>query len=302
MDTLTNLRTFLQVATHTGFSAAAREMGVATSVVTKRIDQLEHRMGTRLFTRTTRAVALTDDGQNWLGRVKALLADADDVLSAVDPERGVLHGPIRIKLPTTLGVMYLADIVANFQQQHPHTTVEVMLTDRGLNPVEEGFDIAIAAFGTSYKDVIDIPLCSLNRTLCASPRYLAGKPPCLHPRDLQAHSTLCFQPTGPHWAFDGSDGPVQVTITPRLSANEGQVLLASAVAGNGIALLSEYLALPALQAGLLVPVMENFKPVDIWLKALAPINRLHVSRVAALLDLFKQSFVPPPPWLDRSAH
>jgi DNA-binding transcriptional LysR family regulator len=296
MDTLTNLRTFLQVAASGGFSAAARELKVATSVVTKRVDQLETLTGTRLFTRSTRQVMLTDDGQNWLGRVRALIADADDVLGAVDRNREVLNGPIRIKLPTTLGMMYLADVVAEFQQQHQQTTIEVILTDRGLNPVEEGFDIAIAAFGASYKDVIDVSLCPLNRTLCAAPVYLAASPPCQHPRDLQKHRTLCFQPTGIQWGFEGAEGPIQVDIQPRLSANEGQVLLSSAIAGNGIALLSEYLAKPALNAGLLVPVMPAYKPVDMWVKALVPVHRLHITRVSALLEFFKASFLPAPPW------
>lgn len=297
MDTLTNLKTFLQVAKSGGFSAAGREMDLATSVITKRMKQLESATGTLLFVRTTRSLTLTDAGQNWIGRVEALIADADDVLGTVVPRPDNLSGPLRLKLPTTLTMLYFAGIVAEFQKQHPQTTIEVILTDRALNPLDEGFDIAVAAFGTSYKDVTDIPLCPLRRVLCASPDYLAQWGKCDHPRDLQNHSTLSFQPTGNTWPFEGIDGPVQVNVTPRLSANEGQVLLASAMAGNGIALISEYLALPALKSGALVPVMAGYTPVEIWLKALVPTGRLHVSRVAALVSQFKATFAPVPPWI-----
>ena len=300
MDTLTNLKTFLQVAESAGFSAAGRKMELATSVITKRIDQLEMMIGAQLFTRSTRSLVLTDAGQNWLGRVRALVADVDDVLGAVGPNEDKLQGPLRVKLPTTLTMLYFGDIIAKFQQNHPSTTLEVILTDRALNPLDEGFDIAVAAFGTSYSGVTDIPLCPLRRVLCAAPEYVARSPECVHPRDLQSHAILSFQPTGNIWAFEGVEGPVQVSILPRLSANEGQVLLASALAGNGIALLSEYLALPALQSGELVPVMGGYKPVEIWLKALVPTTRLHVSRVIRLLDVFREEFAIDPPWLRAS--
>ncbi len=276
-------------------------MSLATSVISKRIDQLENQIGAQLFIRSTRTLILTDAGQNWLGRVKALVADFDDVLGAVGPNEDELQGPLRVKLPTTLTMMYFGNILAKFQSDYPSITLEVILTDRVLNPLDEGFDIAIAAFGSSYSGVADITLCPLSRTLCASPDYLSKNSACLHPRDLQNHSTLSFQPTGNTWSFEGDEGPVQVSITPKMSANEGKVLLASALAGNGIALLSDYLALPAIRSGELVPVMVAYKPVEIWLKALVPTTRLHISRVVRLLEAFQDEFTSEPPWL-RSEH
>lgn len=297
MDTLTNLKTFLQVAESSGFSAAGRKMSLATSVITKRIDQLEIQIGAQLFIRSTRSLVLTDTGQNWLGRVRALVADFDDVLGAAGPNEDQLQGPLRIKLPTTLTMIYFGEIIAKFQNNYPSVTLEVILTDRILNPLDEGFDIAVAAFGASYSGVTDIPLCPLSRTLCASPEYLSKNPECLHPSDLQNHATLSFQPTGNLWSFEGSEGPVQVGVAPKMSANEGQVLLASALAGNGIALLSDYLALPAIRSGALVAVMPAYRPVEIWLKALVPTARLHISRVGRLLDEFRAEFATEPPWL-----
>ncbi|MFG0393025.1 LysR substrate-binding domain-containing protein [Pseudomonas sp. zbq_4] len=297
MDTLTNLRTFLKVAESGGFSAAGRELGVATSVVTKRVDQLESSTQAQLFVRTTRTVTLTDAGQNWLNRVKLLLADADDVMSALTDSQEGLQGPLRVKMPTTLTILYLSDIVARFQKKHPKISLEIVLTDRPVNPAVEGFDVALGAFGTSYKDVTDFALCPLRRYLCASPEYLASAPELNHPKDLQNHTTLSFQPTGNNWAFEGKEGPVQVTVAPSINANEAHLLYTCALAGNGIAILPEYLAIPAFRDGTLVNVLKQYAPLDYAIKAQVPAARVLVRRITSFISFLQESFRPEPPWL-----
>lgn len=297
MDTLTNLRTFLQVAESGGFSAAGRELGIATSVVAKRIDQLERSTEARLFVRTTRSLTLTDAGQNWLRRVESLLADADDVMGALTESDEGLQGPLRVKMPTTLTILFLSDIVARFQKKHPKISLEIVLTDRPVNPAVEGFDVALGAFGTSYKDVTDFALCPLRRYLCASPVYLASAPPISHPRDLQNHSVLSFQPTGNSWAFVSKDGPIQVTVAPTINANEAHLLFTCAMAGNGIAILPEYLAVPAFRDGTLVNVLEDFTPLEYAIKAQVPTSRILVRRIMSFISFLQESFHPEPPWL-----
>jgi DNA-binding transcriptional LysR family regulator len=294
VDTVQNLKAFLAVA-HTGsFSAAARRTGLATSVVAKRIDQLEAAIRTKLFVRSTRRLVLTDAGRGWLDRVRPVVSDVDDLIDAAARPRDALAGRLRIKAPTTLAVLYLADILASFQMRHPKIALDIVLTDRALNPAEEGFDVAISAFGTTYGGVIDVPLCPVQRTVCAAPAYLAARGVPCHPRDLFEHDTLNFQPTGDIWMFDSAHGPVSIEIHPRLSANDGQVVLAAARAGNGIALLSDYVAAAALQCGELVPVLQPFTVPEIWMKALVPASRLHVARVGALVDALKAALSPPP--------
>lgn len=299
MDTLTNLKTFLQVAESGGFSAAGRALGVATSVVTKRVDQLEHSTKAQLFVRSTRSVTLTDGGQNWLSRVKLLLADADDVMSALSDSDVGLQGPLRVKMPTTLTILFLSDIVAKFQKKYPKISLEIVLTDRPVNPAVEGFDVALGAFGTSYKDVTDFILCPLRRYLCASPGYVASAPKLKHPRDLQSHTTLSFQPTGNSWAFESKDGPIQVTVSPSINANEAHLLFTCAMAGNGIAILPEYLAMPAFRDGTLVNVLENYTPLDYAIKAQVPTARALVRRISAFINFLQESFLPEPPWYRR---
>ena len=269
---------------------------MATSVVAKRIDQLEAAAGTRLFERSTRAVSLNEAGRNWIGRVRSLVADADDTMAKAARAGQDLEGPVRVKVPTTLTVLYLADALARFQQQHPRVVLDVVLTDRPVNPADEGFDIAVAVFGATFGGVVDLPLCAVRRVLCASPAYLARRGTPGHPRDLAGHDTLSFGPTGHVWPFGSPQGPVLMEVSPQLASNDGQVLLAGARAGNGVALLSEYVALPSLRRGELVTVLDDFPLPEIWLKALVPSARMQVSRVQALTGFLRCHFAPVPPW------
>ncbi len=296
MDTVQNLRAFLEVAQRGSFSAAARKLGIATSVVAKRVGQLEAQTGTRLFHRTTRDVSLTEAGQNWIGRVRPVVADMDELLAGACTVGRELEGPLRIKAPTTLSILHLGGMLASFQRLHPRIVLDIVLTDRPVNPAEEGFDLALTVFGSSFTGVTDVPLCVVRRLLCATPGYLRARGTPIHPRDLAAHDTLSFGPTGHAWVFTGAQGQVLVEVSPRLSANDGQLLLAGARAGNGIALLSEYVALPVLKTGELVSVLDDFSVPDTWLKALVPNGRMQVERIQALLAFLQDSFLPEPPW------
>jgi DNA-binding transcriptional LysR family regulator len=296
MDTLQNLKAFLAVAGSGSFSAAARRLGVAPSVVTKRIDQLEWAAKVALFARSTRRVAPTEAGERFLPRVRAAVAELDEVLSEMARPRRDLEGHLRVKVPTTLAVLYLGAILGRFQAQHPRVSLDVVLADRPLNPVEEGFDLAVVAFPASFSSVVDEPLCPLRRMVCASPAYLAARGVPRHPRELAGHDTLSFLPTGPVWTFRSDRGPIGVEVAPKLSANDNQVLLAAAREGNGVALLPSYVALPALRAGELEEVLEAFPVPEMWVKALVPENRVQIPRVRALLAFLKGNLGQTPPW------
>lgn len=296
MDALQNLRAFLAVAETRSFTAAARRSGLATSVLTKRVDQLERAVKMKLFVRTTRTVTLTEAGQRWIARVRALVADFDDTMRQASDTGHELEGPIRVKAPTTLTVLYLADVLTRFQALNPKLSLEIVLADRAVNPAEEGFDVAIAAFDVAFSEVIDIPLCPLRPMLCASPSYVARRGAPAHPRDLIEHDTLNFAPTGAIWSFSGTQGPTTVEINPRISANDGQVLLRAALAGHGIALLSEYLTAPRLAAGELVTVLKTYQPPERWVRILIPERRMPVARIGALVQFLQDAFSPAPPW------
>jgi DNA-binding transcriptional LysR family regulator len=299
MDVLLTLRAFLAAARHKSFSEAARQLHVVPSVVAKRVNDLERTTGTQLFNRSTRNVTLTEAGQKFHPSASALVAEFDDILSGLRRDEGNLEGHIRLKAPTTLTVLYLADVLSAFQREHERITMEVQLADRSINPIEEGFDIVITGLSESYEGVIDIPLCPLSQRVCAAPAYLQGRVLPDHPRDLADHDCLVFKPKGPTWQFESSRGPISIDVPQRLIANDNSVLFAAACAGNGIAVLPTYVAKDALKTGTLLPLLQEFQLQPTWLKALVPRRRQGLARIEAAISWIRQYLEDVPPW-DRN--
>ena len=296
MDTLANLKAFVATADAGSFSGAARQLGLVPSVISKRIDQLEWRIRAPLFARTTRKLTLTDVGERYLCTVKDAVRQVDDALAGMARASGELEGHIRIKVPTTLGVLYLSDLLTQFLQGQPMISMDIVLADRSVNPVEEGFDIAIGARPELYGGVQDIPLCPLRRRLCASPAYLARRGTPQHPADLASHDCLVFITSGARWEFESTQGLIGIDVQPKLRTNDGAAIFKAAVAGSGIAVLTDYLVETALQKGELVEIMEGFRMSDIWLKALVPASRIELPRIRMLLDWLENNLKPLPPW------
>jgi DNA-binding transcriptional LysR family regulator len=292
MDTLVNLQAFLATADASGFSAAARKLKVSTSVVAKRVTQLEAQIGTALFHRSTRQLRLTEAGQQYVHRARSVVADVGDLLSRMGEKGHDLVDHLRIKAPTSLTIARLADVFSAFQTENPRLKLEIVLIDRPVDPVTEGFDIAIGAFPHSFGGVVDEPLCALKRLLCAAPAYLKTYGAPRHPRDLVDHRCLSFLPTGPEWIFDGPRGRITIQVRPLLSSNEGHVLAKSAIAGNGIAFISHYLVDQALRDGSLQVVLPEFPIPELLVKAAIPERRVNAAAVQALLRQLKHSLSP----------
>ena len=296
MDTLSNLKAFVATADAGSFSGAARQLGIVPSVISKRVDQLEWRIRAPLFTRSTRKLTLTDVGDRYLPTVRELVRQVDDALAGIARASGELEGHIRVKLPTTLGVMYLSDILNDFLRSQPMISMEIVLVDRSVNPIEEGFDIAIGALPELYGRVQDRPLCLMKRRLCGAPAYFERKGMPQHPRDLVDHDCLVLTTSGARWEFQTQQGLMGIDVRPKLRTNDGAAICQAAISGSGIALLADYLAAPAIQAGQLVEILQPFEVPDVWLKALVPTNRIELPRVRMLLDWLEQNLKPMTPW------
>jgi DNA-binding transcriptional LysR family regulator len=205
MDMSANLRAFLAVARNGSFSEAARQLHVVPSVAAKRVSQLEHEVGTKLFERSTRKVVLTEAGEQFQARARSLIADLDDALGGLKRAGDRLEGRILMMVPTTLNMLVLSDALSGFLRDHAHITLELALVNRSVNPAEEGFDLAISGHAaSSYDGVIDVPLYPFEQVLCASPEYLKQRGTPLHPRDLEDHDGLFFKPLGTAWRFDST--------------------------------------------------------------------------------------------------
>jgi DNA-binding transcriptional LysR family regulator len=296
MDTVDNIRAFITVARLGSFSAAARHIGVAPSVITKRLGRLEDQMKVKLFVRSTRRLHLTDAGERFLPRYAELLRELEETMRGDDTLSRGIAGNLRIKAPRTFGTAHLATMLGEFQRLHPNLTLDIMLIDRSVDPAEEGFDIALGALSASYWNVHDEPICAFPRMCCASPDYVrqSGQP--AHPRDLFDHDCLTFHAIGTTWSFTTPSGPVHVEVRSKLSANDTQLIHNFCQRGHGIAVVARYLAQQSIREGNLVEILPDFPIAELWLKALVPKNRMQRPSVQALLAWLKQHMQPVPIW------
>lgn len=296
MDTLDNMRTFLAVVRAGSFSSAARALDTVPSVVAKRIGQLEHSLKTSLFVRSTRSLDLTEAGAHYHRRFLPLVAEIESAF-----RDGAAAGPglkerLRIKAPTTLTVSHFGDMLTEFQKQNPGVRLEVILMDRSVNPMEEGFDVAIGALPATYANVVDIPLCRLRRTTVASPEYLAKAGTPTHPRDLTSHSCLSYLATGTSWRFEGGQGGISVDVPSQFGVNDSHVLLNALEKHLGIATMARHIARDSIKAGRLVEILTDYPVPDLWVRALIPESRRHNPAVEALVQYLKDQSQPVSPW------
>lgn len=296
MDIYLNFKAFQAVAQTGSFSRAARDLGLAASVVTKRVNQLESVLGASLFRRSTRKLVLTEAGARYLDRSRLPIAEFDALIKGSSQAPGELEDSLRIKAPTSLTELRLRPVFATFQAEFEKIRLEIVLLDRMVDPIIEGFDISIGAhWPQSFVGVVERPLCPLPRVLCASPTYLARRGVPKTPQDLIQHDCLSFIPTGNEWTFMGSHGPITVAVRPRLTSNDGQMLVAAALSGAGIAIVSRYMTKELIQSGELTPLLVDFPIPDLWVKAVSPERRASTPAVTALIERLAVSLAADPP-------
>lgn len=297
MDTYLNFKAFQAAVRFGSFSRAARELGLAVSVVTKRVNQLEHQLQAVLFERTTRQLTLTEAGRHYLERSRPLLAEFDDLLKGPSRNPGDIGDFLRVKAPTSLTVFQLRQVFDAYQAEFRKVRLEIVLIDRAVDPVLEGFDLSVGAhWNRSFAGVLEKPLCPLRRIVCASPDYIAERGHPAHPRDLIDHDCLSFIPTGNAWTFNDRHGPITIDVTPYLSSNDGQMLVNAALDGRGVVLTSTYIVKEFIRDGRLVPLLVDFPIPDLWIKAVTPIRRATAPAVVALIDRLDAFLSPVPPW------
>jgi len=294
INTLLNINAFLVVARSGSFSAAARELAVAPSVVTKRITRLEERMRTRLLVRSTRGLALTSAGERFLPRFTRVAAEIEDLFIGCALESDGIEGHLRIQSPTTVTSLYLGKLFSEFQAANPRVTLEIRLLDRSVNPLEEGIDLVFGAQPTSYPHVVDVPLCLYPQVCCCSRAYLRGRSQPSHPQDLVDHECLTTVLLASTWQFEHPDAPVSVDVQSRFHANDGRVVLEAVRSGLGIAILPRYLVDEELRTGQFVAVLDEFPVARVWLKAMVPRMKMVKPAVRELVSLLKLRMQPPP--------
>lgn len=256
-DRLTGIEVFVRAIRLGGLSAAGRAMGMSPTMAARHLSALEARLGTALVHRTTRRLALTDAGADYLDRAERILADLSDAEAGATAQAKAIEGLLRVSAPATFGVMHVAPLVAEFHALHPRVTVELGLNDRYVDLLEERWDAAIRIGRLADSSLIARRLAPMRLSICAAPAYLArrGMPRVLD--DLGHHDCLGYtlaSLTGTsNWGF-GEDGSIHVPVRGSLHANNGEALVRAAIAGQGLVYGPHFIAAPFLATGELVEV------------------------------------------------
>jgi DNA-binding transcriptional LysR family regulator len=292
---------FSQVVKHSSFARAAAELGLTPSGVSRIVSRLEQQLGARLLQRTTRKLALTEAGTLFHARATRILSDLKEAETEVSTSTARPRGTVRMSAPIAFGRLHIAPLLDRMLKQFPELGVDLTLTDRFVDLVEQGLDLAVRIGALPDSSLVARRICANHRILVASPEYLErrGRPKSVS--DLATHECLLFtaQSRSRDWRLIGPGGPARVVANGRLCSNNAEVLIRAAREGCGIARGSTFVVAPALLAGDLVRVLApyEFEPTAIYVAY--PSARQLSRKVRAVIDTLARSFDDPPIW-DRS--
>ncbi|WP_419728722.1 LysR substrate-binding domain-containing protein [Lichenicola sp.] len=263
MDRLGSMAAFVRAVDLGSFAKAASALDMSPQMVAKHVAHLEARLGTRLLDRSTRRQSLTEIGRSYAAQCRVVLAEAERADLVADAARGVPRGMLRINAPVSYGSCRLVPLVAGYLRRHPGVTVDLVLSDRLVDPIEHGFEV-LFRIGPLSRTRLRAHRLPLFRTVaCASPGYLAERGAPATPADLADHECLVYgrpdEPALDEWRFTRGGRPQRVRIRGRLRVNTAQALLTAALDGFGIGLIAEDLVADALQSGRLVRVLGDYQ-------------------------------------------
>jgi DNA-binding transcriptional LysR family regulator len=291
---LNDILVFARVVQAGSFTAAAHALQMPKSTVSRKVTELEQRLGVRLLQRTTRTLSLTDEGRTYNDFCARIVEEIDEAEIAVGRLRGAPSGPLRVTTPLNFG--FMGPIVTEFAKDYREVTVEIVSTDRVVNLVEERFDIAIRAANLSDSTLVARPLGNLRRVVVASSGYARRRGRPRQPADLAEHDALVFgagvSPTT--WRLDKGTTSVDVTVRPRLVVNDFDVLLEAALAGVGVAMLPIFRCAAALREGKLEHLLKDWCSPQTMIHAVYPTARYLSPKVKAFVELLQKRFTPPP--------
>lgn len=292
---------FAAVVKQRSFTAAAREVGLAKSAVSKRITLLEDRLGVRLLVRTTRKLSLTEEGLRYYEHCAALLAAAEAAEDAVAGATTVPRGVLRVNAPVTFSQMYLAAAVAPFLARHPEIDLHLSADDRIVDVVEGGFDVVVRIGRQVDSSLASRRLATDRLVVCGAPSYLAARGRPASPADLLGHNCLHYTlvPRQGEWRFRGAAGPLAVPVTGNFSTTDGTVLRRAALAGIGLAVVPSFMVASDVAAGRLELVLEGARRAEIGIHAVFASRKQLPARSRFFLDHLVRYFADPG-WRERT--
>jgi DNA-binding transcriptional LysR family regulator len=291
MDRIDAMQAFVAVAELRGFAPAARKLGLSPSAVTRLVAALEERLGARLLQRTTRQVALTDVGARYLERIKRVLADVEEAEGSVQDERTRPSGRLVVSAPLGFGRLHVSPVMSAYLKRYPEVSGELRLSDRMINLVEDGVDVAVRIGHLADSSLVARQVGEMRRIVVASVAYLKAHGEPKTPGAIASHATIQFGATAvpPDWRFVVDGNEIRVALTPRFITNSSDAALQYAGEGGGLTRVMFYQAAEAIKAGRLRIVLAKFEPPPLPIHIVYPTSRLLSAKVRTFIDLVTES-------------
>ena len=298
MDRIDAMRAFVAVVTEGSFSNAANTLQLSPQLVSKYVSKLEEQLNSRLLNRTTRKVSLTEAGSHYFGHAQQILISIDDMESKLGGLQQNPKGVLRISAPVSFALKHMAKLITDFQIHYPLVKVDLQLTDRKVDIVEEGFDVALRIGQLKSSSLIAKKVAPIRVVLCAAPDYLNKHGTPTQPEDIAEHRYLHYS----YMNMDGKDDIYQLLKSKylkqgsELRSNNGDVLVDAAIAGAGIVLQPTFIISEALSSGKLVIVLPKLEPEALGLYAVYAHRKLLPHKVRCFIDFMENYYGTPPYW------
>jgi DNA-binding transcriptional LysR family regulator len=302
MDRFTAMSVFVQVVEQGSFARAAERLEMSTSAVSRYVSDLETHLDARLINRTTRKLSLSETGQAFFERAVQLLSDLDEAEALAESTQAEPRGTIKLTCSAAFGLLHLTPAMADFQRQYPRMRFDVSLSDRFVDLIEEGLDLAIRIGELGNPNLVAKKIGETKLITCASPAYLKARGQPKHPHDLVNHNcfTYAYLATKDHWRFAGSnDEPIEVRIEGSLHSNSGELAVAMAEQGAGIAREPDFMFGRALAEKRLVQVLKNFPSRPMGIYAVYPSRRHLSNKVRIFVDFLHARFAKRRGWISE---
>lgn len=291
MDRFDAMQAFVSVAELNGFAPAARKLGLSASAITRLVAALEDVLGARLLQRTTRSVTLTDVGARYLERARRILADVDEAESSTRSERALPSGRLVVSAPLVFGRLHVGPIMSAYLKQYPAVSGELRLSDRNVNLVDDGIDLAVRIGHLPDSGLVARRVGDMRRLVVASPRYLKKRGTPHRPTDVVDHDVIQFTGTSSlsEWRFLEGGKEIRVPHTSRYSTNSVDAAVLNAEQDGGLAMVLAYQVAASLKAGRLKIVLAGYEPPPLPINLVYPTARLLSAKVRTFIDLVVES-------------
>ena len=296
MNKFAEMQTFAAVVSAGSFVNAADALDLSKAAVSRQVGDLEARLGVRLLQRTTRRISLTQEGEVFYARCEELLAQLDEAEAEMSSRTSEASGLLKINAPVSFGILHLASLWGVFASHNPKVSLEINLSDRIVDVVDEGYDLAIRIARLQNSSLIGRKLSATRLVLCASPQYLKKYGTPKHPSELSNHSILAYSyfSSRDEWTFNGPKGMVKVKTHPSIHTNNGDTCKMGALADQGIILQPTFLVGSELNSGSLIEILPKYKSVELGIYAIYPTKRFTSPKVRLMIDFLVDQFKNPP--------